>query len=166
MARARREFPVECEGDASPLASVRGRRTLTRLDPDVYPDRPDVSFVLQYYKQPANIKALVEYYHSCTNGRMGDIDANPNPNPGVTSELIVNVDNPDEAAAWLEQQADKGNFVTLMFSPNVHEIRGYNRAAGAASGRVVIFLQVRLVIWVPMSLVHPYARLALEPYKP
>ena len=31
--RARQEFPVECEGDASPLTSVRGRRTLTRTRP-------------------------------------------------------------------------------------------------------------------------------------
>ena len=65
-------FPVECEGDASPLASVRGRRTPTRLDPDLYPDRPDVTFVLQYFKQPANIAPLAEYYHSCTAGRLGD----------------------------------------------------------------------------------------------
>jgi hypothetical protein len=51
-------YTLECEGDASPLASVRGRRTLTRLDPDVYPDRPDVSFVIQYFKQPELIKPL------------------------------------------------------------------------------------------------------------
>jgi hypothetical protein len=59
----------------------------------------------------------------------------------MTSELIVNVDNPDEAAAWLAQQRARGDFITLLFSNNVHEIRGYNRGAGAASGRVVIFLQ-------------------------
>jgi hypothetical protein len=79
--------------------------------------------------------ALVDYYHSCTNGRRGDgagDDNTPNPNPGITSELIVNVDNPDEAAAWLEQQKEKGDFVTLLFSPNVHEIRGYNRGAVGA----------------------------------
>ena len=138
---ARHEFPVECEGDASPLTSVRGRRTLTRLDPDLYPDRPDVSFVLQYFKQPSNVKWLADYYHSCTNGRLGDDGELPNPNPGITSELIVNVDNQEEAAQWLEQQREKGDFISLLFSPNIHEIRGYNRGAGVASGRIVVFLQ-------------------------
>ena len=124
--RARQEFPVECEGDASPLTSVRGRRTLTRLDPDVYPDRPDVSFVIQYFKQPELVKPLVDYYHRCTNGRAGDAATattgssstpSSNPNPGITSELIVNVDNPEEATQWLEQQREKGDFITLLFSP-------------------------------------------------
>jgi hypothetical protein len=45
------------------------------------------------------------------------------------------------AGPWLAQQQVHGDFITLMFSNNVHEIRGYNRGAGAGSGRVVIFLQ-------------------------
>jgi hypothetical protein len=70
------------------------------------------NFNVRRYIQP-----LAEYYHSCTNGRLGDAanasgdaasgsganpNPNPNPNPGITSELVVNVDNPDEAAAWLQ----------------------------------------------------------------
>ena len=134
--RARQEFPVECEGDASPPTSVRGRRTLTRLDPDVYPDRPDVSF-------SSNTSTLLvkpcDYYHSCTNGRLGDAAGNsypPNPNP----------DHPSSSSTWITPtrrrsgSSSRGRRVTFLpcSSPQTCTTRGYNRAAGAASGRIVV----------------------------
>jgi hypothetical protein len=64
------------------------------------------------------------------------------PLAGLTSELVVNVDSGEDAAAWVEAAATTGDgFVTLVVSPNVHEIRGYNRAAAVARGDTLVLLQ-------------------------
>ena len=55
-----------CDSDFT-LAS----RPVARLQPTLFPDRPDVSFVLQYERQPDAIAPLVAYYHSCTRGMQG-----------------------------------------------------------------------------------------------
>ena len=117
-----------------------GRRPLARLKPALYPLRPNVSFVLQYYRQPAAIQPIVAYFLSCTRGMRGVADA-ASPLAGLTSELIVHVDNHDGAAAWAAAAAVAGDFVTLVVSPNVHEIRGYNRGAAVARGDTLILLQ-------------------------
>ncbi len=108
-----------------------------RLQPALYPQRPNVSFILQYFRQPAAIERIASYYHSCTNGSRGAAQ-----NPGLTSELIVNVDSGEDAGAWAAAAAAAGDdFITLVVSPNVHELRGYNRGAGVARGGVLILLQ-------------------------
>ena len=38
---------------------------------------------------------------------------------------------------------ESGGRVVPVFSGNVHEVRAYNRAAGLARGRLMVFLQVR-----------------------
>ena len=42
-----------------------------RLQPALYPGRPNVSFVLQYFRQPAAIELIIAYFHNCTNGMAG-----------------------------------------------------------------------------------------------
>ncbi len=46
-------------------------RPLARLKRELFPLRPNVSFILQSYKQPLTIAPIVAYYHSCTNGMAG-----------------------------------------------------------------------------------------------
>ena len=61
---------------------------------------------------------------------------------GLTSEFVVNVDSGEDAAAWVAAAAQFADgFVTLVVSPNVHEIRGYNRAAAVARGDTLVLLQ-------------------------
>ena len=55
--------------------------------------------------------------------------------------MVVNVDNPDDAAAWGAVANATGGFVTVILSPNVHELRGYTRGAAVASGDVLVLLQ-------------------------
>jgi len=64
------------------------------------------------------------------------------PLAGLTSELVVNVDSGEDAAAWVAAAASVGGgFVQLLVSPNVHEIRGYNRGAAVARGDTLVLLQ-------------------------
>lgn len=60
---------------------------------------------------------------------------------GIGVELVVNVDSHAEAAAWAAHVSSSGGRVVPVFSDNVHEIRGYNRAVGSARGDYVILLQ-------------------------
>ena len=116
-------------------------RPLVRLKPALYPLRPNVSFVLQYFRQPDAIQPILSYFHSCTRGMRGVSNAS-SPLWGITSEFVVNVDSGDDAAAWAAAAAALGDgFVTLVVSPNVHEIRGYNRAAAVARGDTLVLLQ-------------------------
>ena len=46
-------------------------RPLARLKRELFPLRPNVTFILQYFRQPAVISPLTAYYHSCTNGLAG-----------------------------------------------------------------------------------------------
>jgi hypothetical protein len=113
---------------------------LARLKPALYPLRPNVSFILQYYRQPLAIQPIVSYFQSCTRGMRGVADT-ASPLAGLTSEFIVHVDNHEDASAWAAAAAATGDFVTLIVSPNVHEIRGYNRGAALARGDTLILLQ-------------------------
>ena len=62
-------------------------------------------------------------------------------NPRLTSEFIVNVDDLQDLAAWGAAANTTRGFITLLVSPNVHELRGYNRGAAVAQGDALIFLQ-------------------------
>ena len=77
-----------------------------------------VSILLNYFKRPQVITKLAASMRaSCTAA-------------AVPCELVVNVDNPQEAGAW----AAEAGFVVPVFSANLHEARGYNRAARVARG--------------------------------
>lgn len=61
---------------------------------------------------------------------------------------MVNADSPHEAGAWVQElaalQEDAAPWLRLVpvFSANVHEARGYNRAARAARGKYLVIFQV------------------------
>lgn len=61
----------------------------------------------------------------------------------IPSELLINVDNDDEAQEWVKYVYPTRGFVVPVFSFNFHEARGYNRLAGLARGDVVVILQVK-----------------------
>ncbi|EFJ43334.1 hypothetical protein VOLCADRAFT_106909, partial [Volvox carteri f. nagariensis] len=69
---------------------------------------------------------------------------------GLPCELVVNVDNPHEAGDWAEVAHASRGFVVPVFSANIHEARGYNRAARAARGKY-------LIIWQDDQLAPPAA---------
>lgn len=56
-------------------------------------------------------------------------------------ELLVNVDNPDEHAEWVDQAYATKGFVIPVFSYDLHELRGYNRLAGLARGDILLLVQ-------------------------
>ncbi len=58
----------------------------TKLNTQLYPGRPKVSFILQYYKRPWMINQIVETLKPCQQL--------------MPVEMVVNVDNPDEHADW------------------------------------------------------------------
>ncbi|KXZ54013.1 hypothetical protein GPECTOR_5g124 [Gonium pectorale] len=60
---------------------------------------------------------------------------------GIPCELVVNADNPHEASEWTTLAKSTKGFVVPLFSANIHEARGYNRAARAAQGRFLIIWQ-------------------------
>ncbi|EFJ45647.1 hypothetical protein VOLCADRAFT_118312 [Volvox carteri f. nagariensis] len=97
----------------------------THLYPDLYTARPIVSVLLNYFKRPQVVTRIA------TNLRASCESV------AVPCELVVNVDNPHEAAAW----AGQAGFVIPVFSANLHEARGYNRAARLARGKYLIVWQ-------------------------
>ena len=78
------------------LASAPSRPLLTQL-PRSRVRSVNVSFVLQYYNKPQNVLPIVQRLYSCTHGRLGSGGSLA---PGLTSELVVHVDNRGDAAAW------------------------------------------------------------------
>lgn len=107
-------------------------------------DRPvgrtyNVSFMLQYWQRPQMIEEFTKKLWECTHGDLGTGQLGP----GVTSELLVNVDSRGDAAAWDAAMASysSGRFVNLIFSNDLHEVHGYNRLASVARGTVVIIMQ-------------------------
>lgn len=97
------------------------------LNPDIFPGRPVVSFMVEYYKRPWVIRPYVE--------RLQKLCAN------TACELIVNVDSYTEAQEWVQIANETRGFVIPIFSNNIHETRGYNRAAGVARGQFVVICQ-------------------------
>ena len=61
----------------------------------------------------------------------------------------MNADSREEREAWFEVLNHPTD--TVVFSPNLHEIRGYNRLAGLAKGDVVVLLQARAPGSAPAS---------------
>lgn len=93
------------------------------LQRDLFPGEKNVSFILQYFKHPDNVAPLVAALAGCR-AQM----------PGLTAELLANVDNPEDAPLWMAARSASGDFVVPVFSHNVHEERGYNRLARMATG--------------------------------
>jgi GT2 family glycosyltransferase len=92
----------------------------------------NVSFILQYYKQPTRLAPLVQRLHGCLPAWAV---------AGLTAELLVNVDSRGDAASWEAAQLTSGAFLTVIHSHNLHELGGYNRGAALARGRLLVMLQ-------------------------
>lgn len=94
--------------------------------------RYNITFVVEYFKHPRNIDAIVDSLAACQS-------------PSLTSELVVNVDSRGDAAAWEEAMTRtatrRGGWLTVLLSSNLHEVHGYNRAAAVARGDVLVLLQ-------------------------
>ncbi|KAG2499050.1 hypothetical protein HYH03_003235 [Edaphochlamys debaryana] len=101
--------------------------TSGHLSPKLFPDQPVVSFMLQYFKRPQSVMRFVSMLQICQ--------------ALVPSEFLVNVDSPGEGELWANLSYATQGFVVPVFSYNVHELRAYNRLAGMARGRYLLFLQ-------------------------
>ncbi|GIL65006.1 hypothetical protein Vafri_18839 [Volvox africanus] len=97
-----------------------------RLVPTAFTARPLVSLLLNYFKRPQVVKVI------STNLRAACASVS------ISCEIVVNVDNPHEGAMW----AEEAGFVVPVFSANLHEARGYNRAARLARGKYLVLWQV------------------------
>ncbi|KXZ52872.1 hypothetical protein GPECTOR_8g253 [Gonium pectorale] len=121
-----RKARVELEGNIGKLVgSLREKGVLTPATS--VQDLPVVSFMLQYFKRPRVVSLFVNMLQVC--------------NKLVQSEFLVNVDSPQEGQAWADLSWNTSGFVVPVMSYNVHELRGYNRLAGMARGKILVFLQ-------------------------
>lgn len=111
--------PISIENDAGCF--------LHHLNTELYPHRPTISFILQYYKRPWMIRHFIGNLSKAAK----DLD----------SELIVNVDSFSEGQEWAQLVNETQGWVVPVFSANVHEARAYNRAARIARGKYLCFLQ-------------------------
>lgn len=107
-----------------------------RLEKALFPGRLSVSFLLQSCQSPQNVALLVDRLYSCSQGARAEGQL-----WGPTSELIVNVDSPRDAATWTAAANRTGNFVRVLISHNVSELRAYNALAGVARGEILVLLQ-------------------------
>ena len=102
------------------------------------PGKPEISIVVQYFNQPRIIERLMAVL-ARTKRR---------------HEILINNDSHSEKGAW--RAALPGGNHHLLLSPDIHEIRGYNRLGKFAAGDVVAFLQdddlPRKPAWVDDSL--------------
>ncbi|GLI62803.1 hypothetical protein VaNZ11_005552 [Volvox africanus] len=124
----------------------------SQLLPASYIGRPVVSIMLNYFKRRHVVKEIAENMHAACLS------------VSISCELVVNVDNPEEAGAW----ANEAGFVVPVFSANLHESRGYNRAARLARGKYLVVWQddqipPRTGIWLlqMVRLFETYPRLGI-----
>jgi hypothetical protein len=137
------ELPPERGCSAARLRSGARPHPTAPIPPGAFTRRYNISFMLQYYKHPANINAIVDTLYACTTGSAYGGPVAPGVPNGTTSELIVNVDSRGDAVAWdaAVNRTAAGSFLTVLLSNNLHEVHGYNRAAGVARGEVLVLLQ-------------------------
>lgn len=92
-------------------------------------DQPLISAIVQTFHDSANALQLVHRLRTAA-AALGSASA---------LEILVNDDSRSDAASWLEVLTGPNDF--LVSSPNVHEIRAYNRLARFARGRYLLLLQ-------------------------
>ena len=110
--------------------------TTTRAIPDAFkaevqkcppgPPQAQASVAIQYYRREENVGPI-----------MGRLTLFKEP-----LEVLVNNDSHTEHAQWIEQFRAHGQIQGwLLYSPDVHEIRGYNRLGKLATAETLAFLQ-------------------------
>ncbi|KAG8462024.1 hypothetical protein KFE25_014043 [Diacronema lutheri] len=119
---------------APPRRATRNGATFPQL-PDALADRVDLSVLIQYFNANGShhelaIGPLVDGYRRCAAAA------------NLSVELLVNVDSRahdgGDVAAWL---AALGPSDYLLLSPDVHELRAYNRLAALSRGRHLLLAQ-------------------------
>jgi hypothetical protein len=60
---------------------------IRQLNPGLFPGRPKVSFLLQFFKRPQSVDLIVEPLYKCSRE--------------LSIELVVNVDHPQDADLWV-----------------------------------------------------------------
>jgi len=92
-------------------------------------DRPLISAIIQTFHDGANARQLVRHLRHAAAAYGA---------PGAL-EVLVNDDSRSDSAAWLAELTGPNDF--LLSSPNIHEIRAYNRLARLARGDYLLLLQ-------------------------
>ena len=86
----------------------------------------DNTFIIQYFKRPRNVVQIVKRLKA-QKGK---------------NEILINNDSGTEVGVWI-RELEKGDPIryTVLVSGNIHEIRGYNRLAKMAQGKLLVLLQ-------------------------
>uniref|UniRef100_A0A061S107 Glycosyltransferase 2-like domain-containing protein n=1 Tax=Tetraselmis sp. GSL018 TaxID=582737 RepID=A0A061S107_9CHLO len=84
-----------------------------------------VSIIMQFFRRGKNIQTIMKGIKDTA--------------PGV--ELLVNDDSRSDWGAWVASMEGLPGGGFLVYSPDIHEIRGYNRLAKLARGELLVFLQ-------------------------
>ena len=58
------------------------------------------------------------------------------------AEVLINNDSRSDWGAWMAGLSGLSMGGLMVYSPNIHEIRGYNRLAKLSSGHMLVFMQV------------------------
>jgi hypothetical protein len=101
---------------------IRRARSSTGTATDAVVDLVVWSGTAQYFRRPKDLPAMARQLLS-----MQGV-------PGV--EVMINDDSRSEHAQWMQAFAGAKNFF-LVHSPDVHEIRGYNRLGKMANSEMV-----------------------------
>ena len=137
------ELPPDGACSAARLRHGARPHPTSPLPPNAFTRRHNISFLVQYFRHPANLDAIVDTLYACTHGSAYGGPVAAGLPPGTTSELIVNVDSRGDGSAWdaAVNRTAAGSFLPVLLSNNVHEVHGYNRAAAVARGEVLVLLQ-------------------------
>ena len=111
-------------GRESAYEKSEGRKLCYRAEDFHQNPAPSGSLIVQYFKRSANIKDIVESFKGYK----------------TRAKLIINDDSRSEYADWAAALRD-WNKGFLVYSPNVHEIRAYNRLTQFADSETVVYLQ-------------------------
>jgi len=84
-----------------------------------------VSIILQFFRRGKNIKKIMQGIKSTAKG----------------AEVLINNDSRSDWGAWMAGLSGLPAGGLMVYSPNIHEIRGYNRLAKLASGHLLVFMQ-------------------------
>ena len=101
------------------------KRRVTACNGSGHTDRPLVSAIVQTFGDGSNARQLTTRLHAAL--------------PAAQLEVIVNDDSGRDHGRWLALLRQPNDFV--VSSPNIHEIRAYNRLARLARGDFLLLLQ-------------------------
>jgi len=87
----------------------------------------EASLVIQYFRRKSNVKSIVKGIRATVKN----------------AEVLINDDSQTDYDEWVGSLSQAGltGGGYLVYSPNIHEIRGYNRLAKLASGSILVFMQ-------------------------